>query len=267
MTDQSWIERQTAQMIAQWDRTLNDRYPETAAWSDSPAEYVTHLTRICNYLNAAAQIDFAAYLPNHATVMDLGCGGGWLTAHLSTMAKIDTIYALDSSGRYLEALVPKVADIMGGERNKVVPIHGVFSPILLPDDSLDAVAASSVLHHADNLESMLREIRRVLKPDGTLFILNECPMTSVQHLKAVSKVFVKMFLALSRKTYVANPQSISAGAYLEEPYLGDRCYPKWYWQQAIQRADLRIERVVDSGMATVPGSGGLHLTHFVCKPA
>lgn len=108
---------------------------------------------------------------------------GWLTGYLSKLESVSTVYALDSSKYFLLKMMPKIVMLMGGGRQeKIVPIEGLFTPLMFEDGALDVVVASSVLHHADSLEAVLREIKRVLKEDGLLVILNETPSSGMRHV-------------------------------------------------------------------------------------
>lgn len=117
-----------------------------------------------------------------------------------------------------------------------MPIEGVFTPLILEDGALDLVVASSALHHADSLESVLREIRRVLKNGGTLIILNETPSSAIRHALSLSKAFAKMISDAVFRRYKSISPSVSSSGYLYDPLLGDRDYPFWYWREAIGRS-------------------------------
>jgi ubiquinone/menaquinone biosynthesis C-methylase UbiE len=200
-------------------------------------------------------------------VLDLGCGGGWLTGYLSQKESVKTIYALDSSKHFLLEMMPKIIMLMEGRQEKIVPIEGLFSPLMFEAEALDLVVASSVLHHAENLEALLREIKRVLKKDGVLVVLNETPSSGVRHVLSLSKAFLKIFLNASFQKYQSISASISSSGYLYDPLLGDRDYPLWYWREAISRAGFSIIKTVDSGMPTMKTKKGRSLTHFLCRSA
>jgi SAM-dependent methyltransferase len=205
------------------------------------------------------------YLPLSSKVCDMGCGGGWLTAMLSRVDSVETIYALDSSQHFLQNLLPQVMALMKGNQVKLVEIEGLFQPMLFEDAHLDAVVASSALHHADNLESVLKEIRRTLKPGGLLFVLNETPVSGYRHLLSVLAASVRTLRDLSLQRYRPASPSVSASGYLYDPALGDRDYPIWYWKQALRASGFVIESVIDTGMPTVKGRKGRSLIHFVCR--
>lgn len=263
----SWIYEQTELNISQFDKAMEASCPESRTYIHDPKEYLARISEQCNYLDAVKLIDWKSCLRKDCSVLDLGCGGGWLTGYLSKFESVSTAYALDSSKYFLLDMMPKIVMLMGGRQEKIVPIEGLFTPLMFEDGALDVVVASSVLHHADSLESVLMEIRRVLKNDGVLVILNETPASGIRHVLSLTKAFVKIFLNASLHRYQSVSASVSSCGYLYDPLLGDRDYPLWYWEEAIGRSGFAITQMLDSGMSTLKAQKGRSLVHFVCRCA
>lgn len=261
----SWIVAQALYGVSQFDQAMMDAYPDSQASLQGAREYIGTIGDVCNYIAAVEQVEWERYFPQGAKVLDIGCGGGWLTAMLSRLDSVKVIYPLDSSKHFLNKLLPQVVELMHGCPEKVSVIEGLFEPLFFDDGTLDVVVASSALHHADNLESVLREIRRSMKPGGLLFILNETPWPGYRHLVSVCVAAVRIALNLLRERYQASSPSISSSGYLYDPKLGDRDYPLWYWNKALAAAGFSVESVVNTGLPTVKGSSGRSLTHFVCR--
>lgn len=267
MMENNWISEQTRRGVAQFDLAMMDRYPEANAYLESARDYLDTVGKTCNYIVACEQVPWANYLPPKAKVLDLGCGGGWLSAMLSRLDAVETLYALDSSRHFLHNMVPQVMALMAGDQNKLVPIEGLFQPLLFDDAHLDVVVASSALHHADSLEPVLKDIRRTLKPGGYLFVLNETPWPGFRHWLSVLAASVRILRDLLIQRYRAVSPSISASGYLYDPALGDRDYPRWYWEDALRASGFDLQSVIDTGLPTVKGSQGRSLIHFVCRAA
>ena len=267
MTENNWIAEQTRRGIAQFDRAMMDAHPESNAYLQEARGYLKTVGEVCNYVAACEQVPWANYLPPNAKVLDMGCGGGWLTAMLSRFAAVETIYALDSSQHFLQQLLPQVMQLMQGRSDRLVTIEGLFQPLLFDDALLDVVVASSALHHADNLESVLKDVRRKLKPGGLLFVLNETPWPGYRHLVSVMAAATRIARDLLLHRYRPVSPSISSSGYLYDTSLGDRDYPRWYWKKALQAAGFSVEAVIDTGMPTVKGSKGRPLIHFICRAA
>ena len=159
----NWLAKQVLSTTQQWDLSLTNFYPSTRLWMSNPESYVNHLTVECNYLNAAKCINFNSYFSDNAHVLDVGCGGGWLTGYLSSFSRISSIMAIDTSANYLHEFLPYVVNIMNGNQHKVQRVQALFSPLLLESKSIDLIVISSALHHADSMGNVLREFSRVLK--------------------------------------------------------------------------------------------------------
>lgn len=261
----SWIVAQALHGVSQFDQAMMDAYPDSQASLQGAREYLGTIGDMCNYIAAVEQVEWERYFPQGAKVLDIGCGGGWLTAMLSRLDSVEVIYPLDSSKHFLNKLLPQVVELMHGRPEKVSVIEGLFEPLFFDDGALDVVVASSALHHAGNLESVLREIRRSLKPGGLLFVLNETPWPGYRHLVSVCVAAVRIAWDLLKERYQVASPSISSSGYLYDPKLGDRDYPLWYWHKALVATGFSVESVVNTGLPTVKGSNGRALTHFVCR--
>ena len=70
--------------------------------------------------------------------------------------KIKKIFSIDSSNNYLDNFLSHVVMYSGDDISKVEAVQGLFSPLLLEDESIDIIVISSALHHADNLNLVLK---------------------------------------------------------------------------------------------------------------
>ena len=261
----NWIHEQTIRGLGQFDQSMEKHYPESKEFTREAGKYLQTICETCNYFEAIKTVNWKSYFTNEMTILDLGCGGGWLSAYLSTMDQVQKIYALDSSHAFLTNLLPDVISKMNGKNEKIEAIEGLFNPLLFSDGELDAIVASSVIHHSENLETLLMECRRVLKPGGYLFILNETPYSGLRHLLSSTKGFFNIFLNLSFRRYHSMSPSISSSGYFYDPALGDRDYPIWYWKEAIRRSGYEIAELLDTGMSTLKVKSGRTLKHFICR--
>jgi ubiquinone/menaquinone biosynthesis C-methylase UbiE len=100
-------------------------------------------------------------------VLDFGCGpGGYILPLEKLVGSSGKIYALDMNPDALRA-VQSLA-----EKHKITNIENIRSDMAtgLPDGSVDVVLLYDVLHHLKNLDAVLAELHRVLKPDGNLSV-------------------------------------------------------------------------------------------------
>lgn len=261
----SWITEQVKFNVSQWDSAMENTYPETKEWNEDSYKYYNQVCEKCNFLDSVKIIDWEKYLVNDAKIIDIGSGGGWLSAYLSKFDFVKSIIALDTSKNYLYHIMPDVIKIMDGHTNKIQPIEGLFTPLLLDNGSLDMVVASAALHHADNLESVLKEIRSKLKEGGILVILNETPSGQLRYIARLSLAFAKILKNTMLFKYRTLSPEISSSGFKYDPYLGDRSYPVWFWEEAIRLSGFKLIEFIDSGLFTVKGTKNQSLKHFICK--
>ncbi len=98
-------------------------------------------------------------------VADYGCGVGNDVIGFGAFSKPAAIHAIDISARALQ-MAKKRADLhqLGNVEFHEIADSNVEIP--LPDQSVDILHSSGVIHHASDPEKVLCEFRRVLKPEG-----------------------------------------------------------------------------------------------------
>ncbi len=120
----------------------------------------------------ARQRAAANLLPAGLTLADLGCGTGYVARSLVGLC--DRLICIDRSEGMLqeaEARIRKTAP----EDAQVEFRQGKLDALPLEDGELDGATAAMVLHHLPELSPALREMHRVLKPGGTLSIVELMP--------------------------------------------------------------------------------------------
>jgi ubiquinone/menaquinone biosynthesis C-methylase UbiE len=125
-------------------------------------------------------------------VLDYGCGpGSYIVPLAELVGKSGKIYALDIH----PLAIRKVKDI--ASKKQLANVETILSDCQtgLPDNSLDVVLLYDIFHHLRDRDKVLKELHRVLKPDGVLSF-------SDHHMKEdeiVSAVTSSGFFGLSRK--------------------------------------------------------------------
>ncbi len=100
---------------------------------------------------------FVRALPAVGAALDLGCGDGRLTAEL----RATELVAADVSG---VALARAAARLPGARTVELEP----DAPLPFADGSFELVLCAETLEHVRDVQLLLSELRRVLRPGGTL---------------------------------------------------------------------------------------------------
>lgn len=102
-----------------------------------------------------------------STVLDLGCGSG---RHVIYMAKCGfSVFGLDNS---LEGLKITRQWLRDEGLDADLRLQSMADKLPYPNSFFDAVLSTQVIHHADiaTIKAIEKEVHRVLKKDGVLFI-------------------------------------------------------------------------------------------------
>ena len=103
--------------------------------------------------------------PENASVLELGCGTGDMWKGKGELiSRCSRLVLSDFSGGMLDQAKETLAGEAGIEY-RVIDIQ----EIPFPDRSFDAVIANMMLYHVPDLPKALREVRRVLKENGTFY--------------------------------------------------------------------------------------------------
>jgi SAM-dependent methyltransferase len=97
-------------------------------------------------------------------VLDLGCGSGIYSLWFAERGA--QVTGLDLSTEMIE-----LARAKAGERNLQLDLRvaDIGKPFELRDDEFDLIFTGTALHYIENLESVMREAARVMRP-GAVFI-------------------------------------------------------------------------------------------------
>ena len=106
-------------------------------------------------------LEIARVIPRGAGVIDIGCGNGFIAHHLSALLGTSVI-GIDVTAKTDAPIDYRRYD---GAR------------IPLADNSVDAVCLCYVLHHVQDVVTLMGEVRRVLRPNGLAVIYEDIPQT------------------------------------------------------------------------------------------
>lgn len=114
-------------------------------------------------------VDQAGIRPSHR-VLEIGCGTGNLAILIKRLHAGADVVGLDPDPKALARARRKAA-------REALSVHldlGFAEELPYPDESFDRVLSAFMFHHLepDGKEKTLREVRRVLKPGGSLHLLD-----------------------------------------------------------------------------------------------
>src|SRR5919197_996930 len=110
----------------------------------------------------------AGFTRHDWVVGDLGCGTGQVAAALAPF--VGRVVAVDTSAAMLQAAKKRLQGF-----DNVDLRRGDLEALPIDDGRLDAALLVMVLHYVPEPERALREVARVLKPNGTLLVVDMLP--------------------------------------------------------------------------------------------
>ncbi len=121
-------------------------------------------------------------------ICDMGCGNGFYTLQLAKMlGDHGTVIGVDVQPEMLSMLRDRMEQ--QGVEN-IIPILGSYHSPRLPANTVDRVLMVDVYHEFSHPESMLAGIRKSLKPDGQIVLVEyreEDPSVPIKPLHKMSK--------------------------------------------------------------------------------
>jgi len=135
--------------------------PETYTHGHSAAVLRSHRWRTAE--NSAAYL--LASLEPGQRLLDVGCGPGTITIDLAARVAPGQVVGIDSAAVVVSAAARLAEEV--GARNVTFATGDAYA-LDFPDASVEIVHAHQVLQHLADPVAALREMRRVLRPGGTL---------------------------------------------------------------------------------------------------
>jgi ubiquinone/menaquinone biosynthesis C-methylase UbiE len=153
---------------------VKDLFDEKAAnWSRKYAEGGP-LARRRDAITSA----LASLVTRPAKVLDFGCGTGDVAMQLHTLGY--AVSGCDISPQMLAGARERASDIEWLQLTK-----GRHLPFT--ESSFDAIVASSVLEYVDDVDALLDEFQRIIRPGGTLLVTVPNPRHPLRRLERLAR--------------------------------------------------------------------------------
>ena len=108
-------------------------------------------------------------LKPHDVVLDAGCGLGRHLRHLARMPELK-IFGIDKNTWALTETAKSVATMPDAQSKDYLFSIADITKLPFADSSFDCVICSEVMEHIPDHEKALKEMDRILKPQGTLAV-------------------------------------------------------------------------------------------------
>jgi ubiquinone/menaquinone biosynthesis C-methylase UbiE len=162
-------------------------------------------------LQARDIITIMKITPND-TVLDFGCGSGYMTVEVAKKAK--KAFGIDINPAITKIIVPPFLK----DKLEYIATRGEQTPF--EDNTFDIILASEIIATISNSNNFLIEMKRILKPGGRLIICNGVGLPSIKH--AFEKKG-KLFRWLQKKYASRMPKSYEEySAILNKSFGNDR---------------------------------------------
>ena len=103
-----------------------------------------------------------------SVIVDFGCGPGSYIEYASQLVGKDgKVYAVDVHPLAIQAVHERAKR---KDLNNVVPVLATGYPVDIANNAVDVIYALDMFHHIEDAQGFLKELHRLLKPSGTLFI-------------------------------------------------------------------------------------------------
>jgi len=120
-------------------------------------------------------------------VADLGAGTGFYSLAAGGIVTRGKVYAVELQKDYLTTIINKVADL--GLKNVEVIWGNVekLGGTKIGDNVVDAVIASNILFQVADKEKFILEIKRILKPQGRVLLIDWSEASIMKTTNIISK--------------------------------------------------------------------------------
>ena len=124
---------------------------------------------------------------HHKHIVDVGTGTALIPIELlSVVPEVASVLAVDLSMEMLKIAARRIRD--GRLSDRILPVFSDAKRLAVQDQICDVVISNSIVHHIPEPHDVFREMRRVVRPGGILFVrdlMRPHSDAQVEHLVSV----------------------------------------------------------------------------------
>lgn len=109
---------------------------------------------------------------DNLSILEVGCGSGFLTIGLNAKERIEQLVAIDISKKFLHLTRDRLADFPNGRT--ILLCGDISDRSLFEEGAFDAVFGNSLLHHIYDIEAFLFALKHAVRPNGTIVFSEPC---------------------------------------------------------------------------------------------
>ncbi|KKQ37712.1 MAG: Methyltransferase type 11 [Candidatus Roizmanbacteria bacterium GW2011_GWA2_37_7] len=146
-----------------------------------------------------------AIFPKKGVCLDIGCGSGRYTIEYTTRIPLLKVVAFDLSPRMIRLAKKNLREssLIKPNLNKQInfEVGNMLNLERFRSQSFDAIVCSYTLHHSidkDEVIYVLDQIKRILKPEGALYIYDLIRPDTIEALKLIEEKFLRDYPSIFR---------------------------------------------------------------------
>lgn len=178
-----------------------------------------------------------------ASLIDLGCGKGDFTMKCAKQIGTNNVWGVEIDEKLAKEARTKGIKTISADLNEKLPLQ---------TGSFDVVMSNQVLEHLINSDLFVKEIYRLLKPDGYAVVSTE-NLSSWHNIFALALGYRPFSLDYSYRIKIGNPLSPHSGEEVVEKSLVHlKIFPYQALKELFEIYGFRVEKLVGGGYYLMP---------------
>lgn len=189
--------------------------------------------------------NFLSLLENNpsALLIDLGCGNGEFTMKCNERIGTTNIWGVDIDEEIANEARRRGIRIITADLSEILPLE---------DNFFDVVLSNQVLEHLINSDLFVKEIYRILKPDGYAIVSTE-NLSSWHNIFALTFGYRPFSLDYSFRIKIGNPLSPHNGEEVtDKASIHTKVFPYQALKELFEIYGFRVEKLVGGGYYPIP---------------